>query len=85
MSTPMQLNDEEMNAVMAAAAPVHPHRRDAFLKALAMDLERQPVVGPGVVHRCASALQKTFVVEAHSETSHSAEPRHLRARTQARA
>jgi hypothetical protein len=29
------------------------------------------------VHRCAAALQKTFVVAAHSETSHA--PRHLRA------
>jgi hypothetical protein len=36
------------------------------------------------VHRAAAALQKTFVVAAHSETSHSAEPRHLRARQAAR-
>jgi hypothetical protein len=27
-----------------------------------------PVVGPGVVHRCAAELQKTFGVVAHSET-----------------
>jgi hypothetical protein len=47
------------------------------LKALAVELERHPVVGPGVVHRCAAALQKTFVVAAHSETAHA--PRHLRA------
>jgi hypothetical protein len=37
----------------------------------------RPVVGPGVVHRCAAALQKTFVVAAHSETAHA--PRHLKA------
>jgi hypothetical protein len=82
---PLALTDEEFAAVQAAAAPIHPHQRDAFLKALATELERQPVVGPGVVHRCAAALQKTFVIEAHSETLHSAEPRHLRTRTQARA
>ena len=77
---PLSLSEDEYNAVQAAAAPIHPLQRDAFLKALAEELERHPVVEPGVVHRCAAALQKTFVVAAHSETSHSAEPRHLRAR-----
>jgi hypothetical protein len=74
---PLSLSDDEMNAVQAAAAPVHPLQRDAFLKALATELERHAVVGPGVVHRCAAALQKSFVVAAHSETAHA--PRHLRA------
>ena len=73
---PLSLNDDEYNAVQAATAPIHPLQRDAFLKALAVELERHPIVGPGVVHRCAAALQKTFVVAAHSETSRSAEPRH---------
>ena len=41
---------------------------DAFLKALAVELERHPVVGPGLVHRVAAELQKTFGVVAHSET-----------------
>jgi hypothetical protein len=81
---PLSLSDDEYNAVRAAAAPIHPLQRDAFLKALAVELERHPVVGPGVVHRAAAVLQKTFVVAAHSETSHSAEPRHLRARRAAR-
>jgi hypothetical protein len=77
---PLSLSDDEFAAVQAAAAPIHPHQRDDFLRALAAELERHPVVGPGVVHRCAAALQKTFVVAAHSETSHSTEPRHLRPR-----
>jgi hypothetical protein len=47
------------------------------------ELERHSVVGPGLVHRLAADLQKRFGVEAHSETSHSAEPR-LRARQAAR-
>jgi hypothetical protein len=59
---------------MQAAGPIHPLQRGAFLQALAVELERHPVVGPGLVHRCAAALQKTFVVAAHSEAS--AEPRH---------
>ena len=45
---PLALNDAEIAAVQAAAAPIHPLQRDAFLKALALELERHPVVGPGV-------------------------------------
>jgi hypothetical protein len=75
---PLSLNDDEYNAIMQAAAPIHPLQRDAFLKALATALEAHPVIGPGLVHRCAADLQKTFVVAAHSETAHA--PRHLRAR-----
>ena len=35
-------------------SPIHPMQRDAFLKALAAELERHPVVGPGVVFRAAA-------------------------------
>jgi hypothetical protein len=72
---PLSLSDDEYNAVQAAAAPMHPLQRGAFLQALAKELESHPVVGPGVVHRCAAELQRRFGVEAHAETSHS-EPRH---------
>jgi hypothetical protein len=30
---PLSLNDDEYNAVQAAAAPIHPLQRDAFLNA----------------------------------------------------
>lgn len=80
MPTPLALNDDEYSALQAAAQPIHPLQRGAFLRALATELEKHPVVGPGVVHRCAADLQRRFGVEAHSETSHSAGPRHLRAR-----
>jgi hypothetical protein len=79
MPTPFALNDDEYNAVMVAAQPVHPLQRGDFLKALATELERYPVIGPGVVHRCAAELQRRYVVEARKETSHSAGPRHLQA------
>jgi hypothetical protein len=65
---PLSVSGAEYDAVQAAAAPIHPQQRDAFLKALAVELERYPVVGPGVVHRCAAELQKSFGVVAHSET-----------------
>jgi hypothetical protein len=71
---PLSLTDDEMNAVQAVAAPVHPQQRDAFLKALAEELERYPVVGPGVVFRAAAQLQRQFTVATHSETSYG--PRH---------
>ena len=61
---PLSLSDDEYIAVQAAAAPIHPLQRGAFLKALAEELERHPVVGPGVVHRCAADLQRRFGVEA---------------------
>ena len=77
---PLALTDAEFAAVQAAAAPIHPLQRDAFLKALAIELERYTVVGPGVVHRCAAELQKTFGGAAHSTTLHTVGPRHRGAR-----
>jgi hypothetical protein len=35
---PLALTDDEYPAVQATAAPIHPHQRDAFLKALAVEL-----------------------------------------------
>jgi hypothetical protein len=66
---PLSLSDDEYSAVQAAAAPIHLLQRDAFLRRLADELGKHPEIGPGLVHRCAAALQKTFVVAAHSETS----------------
>jgi hypothetical protein len=74
---PLSLSDDEFAAVQAAAAPIHSMQRDAFLRARAVELERHPVEGPGVLFSAAAAQQKTFVVAAHSETAHA--PRHLRA------
>jgi hypothetical protein len=75
---PLSLSDDEYSAVQAAAAPIHPLQRGDFLKALATELERHPEIAPGLVHRCAAELQKTFGVVAHSETCSS--PRRGRAR-----
>jgi hypothetical protein len=51
---PLSLSDDEYRAVEAAAAPIHPRQRDAFLKALAEELERHPVVGRAL---CTVALR----------------------------
>jgi hypothetical protein len=66
---PLSLSDDEFAAVQAAAAPIHPLQRDAFLKALAVELEKYPVVGPGLVHRLAGDLQRRFVIAPERETS----------------
>jgi hypothetical protein len=76
----LSLSDDEYAAVQAAAAPIHPLQRGAFLEALAKELEQHPVVGPGLVHRLAADLQRQFGVTAHSETSHTAELSRMRAR-----
>ena len=58
---PFSLSDAELAAIQAAAAPIHPMQRDAFLKALAAALERHPVIGPGLVHRCAADYSEPSV------------------------
>lgn len=77
MPTPLALNDAEFDAVQRAAAPIHPSQRGDFLQALATELGKHPLVGPGLVHRLAASLQRNYVVEARSETAHSAGARHL--------
>jgi hypothetical protein len=74
----LSLSDAEYAAVQVAAASIHPLQRGAFLEALATELEKHPVVGPGLVHRCAADLQRRFVVEAQHVAA--AEPRPLQAR-----
>ena len=77
---PLSLSDDEYAAIQAAAAPIHPLQRSAFLQALAKELELHPIVGPGLVHRLAAELQRRFVISPERETSHSAEPREQLAR-----
>jgi hypothetical protein len=76
---PLSLSDAEFAAVQAAAAPIHPQQRDAFLKALAEELVKHPTIGPGVVFRVAAELQRRYVVAAHSETAASPRNRSRRA------
>jgi hypothetical protein len=63
---PLSLSDDEYAAVQAAAAPIHPHQRDDFLRALAAELDRHSVVSPGLLHRLAADLQRRFTVEARA-------------------
>lgn len=55
---PLSLSDAEYAAVQAAAAPIHPLQRGAFLQALATELERHAIIGPGLVHRYAANYRR---------------------------
>jgi hypothetical protein len=77
---PLSLSDDEYAAVQAAAGPIHPLQRGAFLQALAKELELHPIVGPGLVHRLAADLQRRYVIAPERETSAAAEPREQLAR-----
>jgi len=55
---PIALSDQQMNAVLAAAHPLAPHRRSAFLAHVARELTQLPEIGDGAVHRVVMAVQK---------------------------
>jgi hypothetical protein len=58
--SPIRLSDSEIDAVMRAAQPLEPSRRDAFLQQVAAALQGRQI-GPGLVHRiCAEAQRAHF-------------------------
>jgi hypothetical protein len=69
MSQPLSLTDAEYDSVMMAAAPIHPAERGLFLLALAEEIARHSIVGPGSIHRLASDLQRRYVVQARSDAA----------------
>ena len=83
---PLSLSDAEYNAVQAAAAPIHPLQRGAFLQALAAELEKHPVVGPGLVHRLRRGLAASIRCRGaqHNVAHCRAEPGEGAAETSAR-
>jgi hypothetical protein len=58
---PLALDDDAMDAIMAAAKPLAVLDRDEFVRAVAFELARNPdSVGPGSVHRAIRSVQKKF-------------------------
>ena len=55
---PLRLSDNELDAIMAAARPIAPDRRDAFVQEVANSLARCGELGPGVVHRVVAQAQR---------------------------
>jgi hypothetical protein len=57
----VKLSDAELDAVMAACRPLAVEVRDAFLQAVAHELQSCGEIGPGVVHRiCAEQQREHF-------------------------
>lgn len=57
----MSLSDAELQTVMSAAAPLQPHQRDQFLREVASELSRHLEIGPGIVSRTCSRLQRQHI------------------------
>jgi hypothetical protein len=55
---PLALSDSELAAVMEAARPIPARDRDAFLRDVSIELSRYPEIGPGVIGRVVSKLQR---------------------------
>ena len=60
MPTPLALNDEQMDSVMRAAAPLLPSDLGPCLQALAQVLSAQPLIGDGSIHRANAETEKRF-------------------------
>jgi hypothetical protein len=57
---PLALTDEEIDALIAITAPVPHELRDPLLRALALQLEKFPETGPGLINRLGRELQREF-------------------------
>jgi hypothetical protein len=55
---PIHLTDDELEAVITAARPLDPWRRDAFLQEVASSLASCSEIGPGIVHRIVAQVQR---------------------------
>jgi hypothetical protein len=58
---PISLTDDQLSTVMRATEPLDPHRRSAFLSALAQMLRSEPQpIGDGALGRAIRQLQHEF-------------------------
>jgi hypothetical protein len=62
MSTPVALSEEQMLTVLAAAYPLSPDRRNAFLEDVARELAALPDIGDGALYRIVMAAQQRHYV-----------------------
>jgi hypothetical protein len=57
---PLALTDEQMSALLAAAHPLPPDSRSAFLETCACELAKLPAIGDGALHRVVMAVQRQY-------------------------
>jgi hypothetical protein len=61
VSKPISLTDDQMTALMHAAAPLpSPHDRSAFLASVAHFFRGRSEVGDGELFRCIAELQRIY-------------------------
>jgi len=58
--TPLALSDSEITSIMAAARPLQPRDRDAFVREVAAVLAVQPQLGDGIVGRICREIQRRY-------------------------
>ena len=56
--TPIALTDEQLSAVMRAAAPLLPQDRSAFLEDVARELAALHDIGDGALHQVVARVQR---------------------------
>jgi hypothetical protein len=59
-TTPICLTDDQISALFAAAHPLPPASRSAFLEHCARELAQLPELGDGAVHRVVMSVQKLY-------------------------
>ena len=68
-STSIAPPDHEFDRLMQAAKPVAESARDAMLKDIAAELGQHEVVGPGLLHRIISEVQRRYDVVDQRRTT----------------
>ena len=57
----LRLTDHDFDRLMQAAKPVPVPDRDAFVREVAAEVGRHEVVGPGLLHRVMSEVQRRYI------------------------
>jgi hypothetical protein len=64
----LRLTDDDFDRLMQAAKPIVAPDRDAFLKDVAAELAQHEVVGPGLLHRIISEVQRRYIATGERAT-----------------
>jgi hypothetical protein len=71
MPTPLHLSDEEMDLLLALAAPIDQRQRTQFLTEVTAAIEEEAArtsVGPGLVHRWRARFRGAFSIRRSCPT-----------------
>ena len=64
----LRLTDHDFERLMQAAKPLPVSDRDAFLRDVAAELGQHEVVGPGLLHRVISEVQRRYIAPRERAT-----------------